>query len=585
MKLTQNWIGYLDRSYEQVKNSVISRLVKNTPELTDHSESNILIVIVSLFAGIAEMINYYIDNMAQEAFLGTARKYSSVVKLAKLIDYRAKARWYPTVDLLFTSNQNNTLTATTNPIFIPKGTQVTDVNGNTFTTLEDRVITTGQSGVYAPAAQYELNANQTVGTSNGSANQQFLLPDDYVHNSARVVVNSSQWQLYTSFGQMGPTTQGAVVDIDENGQCYLSFGDGVNGAIPANGQNIVVSYWTTLGSRANSQPNTITTIVSAISGVPSGFVLKVNNPDYAVGGTDFESIEDIRNRAPRSLRTLDRAVSYQDYIDVPLQLPGVGSAEVSWCCGKFIDLYIVPNTRGASTIAMIDLVQDYINCRKMVGTQVAVKASGISKIWIKGKVYGKPLYTQNEIAIPSINALDDEFGFSKIQINRTFAVSDIIRIIENLEQVDRVEIEQVRILPFARPAVGTTSNLNITFSTLPLSTIRVKYTLTYSAIDNNFQVLKETQLMGYVATGGTYNDGIVNFQVNSGSYAHGSKWEFTVTPSYPEIFPSGKLEIKDFTAPIVDVDPLVDEDTPRNFYGDIQFITQSISSNCTPPCE
>ena len=282
MKLTQNWVGYLDRSYEQIKNSVISRLVKNTPELTDHSESNVLIIIVSLFAGIAEMLNYYIDNMAQEAFLGTARKYSSVVRLAHLIDYRVKARWYPSVDLLFTSRVNNVITATTAPIFIPQKTEVSDVNGNIFRTLRDAIIPVGQSGIYVAAAQYEENPNQSLGTSNGSANQSFLLPNDYVHNSARVVINSSQWNLYTSFGQMINTTQGAVVDIDEQGNAYLIFGDGVNGAIPDNGENILVSYWTTLGSRANSQPNTITKIISTIP-VPATYTLVVNNNDYAVG--------------------------------------------------------------------------------------------------------------------------------------------------------------------------------------------------------------------------------------------------------------------------------------------------------------
>ena len=269
MKLTQNWIGYLDRSYEQVKNSVISRLVKNTPELTDHSESNVLIIIVSLFSGIAEMINYYVDNMAQEAFLGTARKYSSVIRLAQLIDYRIKARWYPTVDLLFTSILNGTVTNTTNPIIIPKGTQVSDVNGNVFTTLLDVVIPAGQSGVYVSAAQYDENSNQLLGTSNGTANQKFLLPNDYVHNSAKVLIDSGQWNLYTSFGQMFGGTKGVIVDIDELGNAYLIFGDGVNGAIPPNGEDIIVSYWTTLGSRSNSQPNTINKIISNISVPPN----------------------------------------------------------------------------------------------------------------------------------------------------------------------------------------------------------------------------------------------------------------------------------------------------------------------------
>jgi hypothetical protein len=221
----------------------------------------------------------------------------------------------------------------------------------------------------------------------------------------------------------------------------------------------------------------------------------------------------------------------------------------------------------------------------MITTLVSVKASGLSRIYITGTVYGKPLYTQNEIAIPCINALDDEFGFAKIQINRRFAVSDIIRILENIEQVDRVEIAAVNIYPFARPATGTNSNLNIVFLSAPVSTIRIHYSIIYNAPSNSFQVLKETTIVGNIPAGGVFTDANVSMQLNSGSYAHGSRWEFEVTPSYPAIFPQSLMEVKDFTAPIVDVDPLVDASIPRTFFGNIQFVTQSIVSNCTPPCE
>jgi hypothetical protein len=66
------------------------------------------------------MVNYYIDQMARESFIGTARRYTSVVKLSKLNNYNIKARWYASVDLLFTlvdSATEEPIIATT-PVFI-----------------------------------------------------------------------------------------------------------------------------------------------------------------------------------------------------------------------------------------------------------------------------------------------------------------------------------------------------------------------------------------------------------------------------------------------------------------------------------
>ena len=129
MALKNQWVGYISRGYEQIKKSLLSRLGETNPEITDHSESNILVIIIDMFSGIGEQLNYYIDNMARESFISTARRYSSIVKLTRLIDYRIKAAIPASVDL--------TISLPTEPIFklqgqdeffIPAGTKFSTNN-------------------------------------------------------------------------------------------------------------------------------------------------------------------------------------------------------------------------------------------------------------------------------------------------------------------------------------------------------------------------------------------------------------------------------------------------------------------------
>jgi hypothetical protein len=48
--MQNNWVNYFDRSYSQIKSSVLYRLGISNPEIKDHSEGNPLVMIISIFA-------------------------------------------------------------------------------------------------------------------------------------------------------------------------------------------------------------------------------------------------------------------------------------------------------------------------------------------------------------------------------------------------------------------------------------------------------------------------------------------------------------------------------------------------------
>ena len=95
----------------------------------------------------------------------------------------------------------------------------------------------------------------------------------------------------------------------------MVFGDGIKGVIPSLGDSIAVNYAVSQGAEGNVAANTITDIISSVS-VPSGFILKVTNPDRASGGANAETLEDLQRKIPIFIRTQERAVTRQDYQDV-----------------------------------------------------------------------------------------------------------------------------------------------------------------------------------------------------------------------------------------------------------------------------
>ena len=586
MELTQTWVGRLDRSYEQIKKSLLKRLTIEAPEITDHSETNPLIINLGMFAGVGEVLNLYLDAASRESFWGVARRYTSLARLSKLIDYNIKAKGYASVDELFTlTDEDGNLTTHTADILIPKNTVINPNNGVAqFRLMDDVVIPAGQSSVYGRMGQYKEVVDNILGNTSGAANQRIPISDAYAHNTMRVLIANEDWVQYNSFGLMGPNTKGFVIEIDDQSQAYLVFGDGVNGKIPVGAQTIYGSYLETEGSSGNVPPGSITNFVTQLI-MPPGITLNATNPGYASGGADFESMEEIRNRAPRSLRSLDRAVTYQDYIDVALQVVGVGAAEVQYCCGKYVDLYIVPNSRGVATQVLLNKVREHIECRKMITTMVDVKPAGVTRIWVKARIIGKQGIPPGELESATLSALDTNFGQGTAKINRKVSLTDIIATLESQRQIDTAEVSEVRIEPYARPLQNTTNILNIEYLTLPVSTQKFNYKLIYRTATNNFEVYKAGVFLQYVAIGEVFNDnGVISFKVNAGVYQNNDTWEFSVFPSYPEIFPATIINISDYSAAVVDVTPFVDNDTPREIFSEITYETQQATTNCLPPC-
>jgi hypothetical protein len=80
-------IDYMAKDYESFRNLLLQLASKKFPDWHLKNEADIRMILIDLFSYVADELSYYQDRVANEAFLRTAKKRSSVSSLLNLIDY------------------------------------------------------------------------------------------------------------------------------------------------------------------------------------------------------------------------------------------------------------------------------------------------------------------------------------------------------------------------------------------------------------------------------------------------------------------------------------------------------------------
>lgn len=243
-------IDYTSRDYTSLVNDMLTLIPSYLPEWTDRSAGDFGIVLLELFAYVGDILNFYTDRIANEAFIGTAQQRQSILNLAALLDYtphgNVAATTFPSTQTPNGGIQFTVSQPCPTPVLIPQYTQVSTLligQPIIFETMQDLWI-------YGDAVSTTLNA-----TSNGQGNQQFFLGDTTgvipwpTYNftggggNQTVTVGGATWTLApgnTFVGVPGSGT-GSTVYTVINGNTIL-FGNGTNGGIPPNNAAIVITY-------------------------------------------------------------------------------------------------------------------------------------------------------------------------------------------------------------------------------------------------------------------------------------------------------------------------------------------------------
>jgi len=532
------WVSYIDRTYQQIKDKVLTLLNSKVPEMTDNTEQNLFVKLLSIWSGVAEMLGYNIDQSARESHISSARLYQSMILLAEQYDYRIKAKLAASADVTFTINQ-----ISVSDVNIPQGTEIENVDGLIFYTAAATKIPAGELSVVVSAVQRILITNEVVGNTTGILNERMLLNANYEHDSGITKVNGDNWTLVDTLAYSQSTDKHYINSVNSNKIPYIQFGDSVSGAIPTNGSAITIDYYQTQGATGNVAPQTIKTINSTITLPPDVTTITVTNLNEASGGADFESLESLKVKVPLSIRTLKRAVTKEDYEDIAIQASGVINAVTTYECGQKAIVYIVPEGGGIASQLLKDAVTLYFQDKILLGVNVDIRSAGEVVLNISANVYALKNYQKSVVKNNVEQALLAKYSWENQNIKGNIRLSDIFQTIETSEGVDYSEILDIKFLPYA---AGGDIELDwqVNINSYPTEVTRWLINITATG----YQVLKNGAFLGNFLFNNAISLQELSLRVNTASYTVGDSYEFYTYPNI--LLKGGSIALQEYSVPI-----------------------------------
>ena len=474
-------VDYTSKDYYSLREELITRIQDRVPDWSATDPADFGVALVEAFAYLGDVISYYIDRNANEAFMATATQRASVINIAQTYGYipAGYRQSFTTFNLTNTSGTQVVLPAGT--VFSGDVVIGDIVQKVYFTTNADAVI---QEQVGDTAGTYSITANEgrpitlvsnntntygeLIGVAAGNPNTTFPLGETpVVDGSVEVYVQDgdvySKWTQVQHLIDYNPTDQVFQITVNENNVVYVNFGDGVSGFIPTKYSEVRAKYTVGGGVLGNVNAATITEInyvpgLSESETTALGSAITVTN-EIAIGGSDPETLDQIRISAPLSLRANNRAVTLQDYADLALGVTGVGKANAAADVWTSVTVYIAPSRSATDTDLAPGLddmgdptieyenikssVTDFLSTRTLLGTTVTIQPPTYVDCVLDIAYTKLPQYTTTEVETSIKSTILTSFGYTGMNFQDTIYPQDIEFV---LQQIPGIKVAKVLVL-------------------------------------------------------------------------------------------------------------------------------------------
>ena len=303
-------------NFDQIKSN-LKQYLSNQNQFKDYDfEGSGMAVLLDLLAYNTHYLAYNANIAANEMFIDTADLRPSIVSLAKALGYTPNSPRAPIADINVVVNGATGATLTMNA-----GTQFTttvDGTNYNFVTIGSNVISPVDNVyTFSNLKIYEgtyVTYNYTADTTD--VDQKFLIQSEnadtstlsvHVQNSSSDTTTNTYTKA-TSITELDSDSKVYFLQESEDGKFEVYFGDGVVGKAIENGNIIILKYVVTNKTAANGASSFS---LSGNIGGNTNVTITVNS--NAANGSEAETKESIKFKAPKSYAAQDRAVTVNDY--------------------------------------------------------------------------------------------------------------------------------------------------------------------------------------------------------------------------------------------------------------------------------
>lgn len=473
--------------FDTIKQNLKTFLNQQT-EFTDYDfEGSGLSVLLDILAYNTHYQAYYLNMIANEAFLDTALLRDSVVSHAKTLGYVPYSRKAPVATINFTVSTNSSNTAT---LTIPKGFRflsddIDDVSYN-FVTLSETVVTkanTDFSFLNLKIYEGQLVSYSFVQSDSTNPKQVFTLPDAGIDTTTLTVTvqpseSNTDVIVYTLASDASNTSsQAPVFYLQENkSEKYdIYFGDDVIGKKLPDGGIVNVTYLVTNADAANKANNFVATdsLVDSLGNSQTNFT--INPISEASGGAERESVDEIKFSAPLQYTTQNRLVTTKDYESyIKKNYPSVdslsvwgGEDEIPRVYGKvFISLKPRDNYY-LSEAEKQRILDEIVGPKSIISVSAEIRDPDYLYILLNNQVKydsKKTTFTEAQLTTQIRNAI---INYKQTYLNKFNAIFALSKVQDQIDNVDTNAIigseTTVKLQKRITPELNQSSNYTITF--------------------------------------------------------------------------------------------------------------------------
>jgi len=214
---------------------------------------------------------------------------------------------------------------------------------------------------------------------------------------------SDDWQARTDLLGSFSGSSHFTVETERDGRARLRFGDDVNGKRPNAGTGFTAEYRVGNGTSGNVGVGAIAHVITT-----SGLIDAVTNPMPATGGTEPESMDEVRAAAPFAYRRQERAVTEADYGEMARRHPDVQRAVATFRWnGHGYTVFVTVDRFGNRPVnaAFREELADFLDRFRMAGYDLQIDAPRFVPLELGLFVCAGPEHFRSEIRREVLQAL------------------------------------------------------------------------------------------------------------------------------------------------------------------------------------